>query len=135
MTDRVEPEKRFDEWIMVKKNLHFLEKIPKISEGEVWWCGVGENVGIEINGKSNYFSRPVLVFKKLSRYGFLGVPLTSQPHAGSWYIPFRFQGKDNVAVLAQIRTMSTSRLYSRMGKIDETDLARIRSGFRQLYCE
>ena len=90
---------------------------------------------VEIDGKSDLFSRPVLILKKLSRYGFLGIPLTSQPHVGSWYIPFRFQKKDNVAVLSQVRTMSTSRLYSCMGKIDETDLARIRCGFRELYCE
>lgn len=65
------------------------------------WCGFGENVGIEINGKNDLFSRPVLVFKKFSQYGFLGIPLTSQPHEGTRYVHFRFHGKEQVAVLVQ----------------------------------
>ena len=41
-------EKRFDEWINLKEKLHFNAKAPRISEGEVWWCSFGENVGVEI---------------------------------------------------------------------------------------
>ena len=70
-------EKHFDKWNRLKTNLHNDAKLPKIDEGDIWWCSVGENVGVEINGKSDFFSRPVLVLKKLSRYGFLGIPLTS----------------------------------------------------------
>lgn len=99
------------------------------------WCGFGENVGIEINGKNDLFSRPVLVFKKFSQYGFLGIPLTSQPHEGTWYAHFRFHGKEQVAVLVQQRTFSSSRLYSKMGRIDEMDMRRIKEGFHRLFCE
>lgn len=81
-------DKDFDGWIKVKENVHYCGRIPNIKDSEIWWCAVGENVGVEINGKSNAFSRPVLVMKKLSRFGFLGAPLTSQFHAGNWYIDF-----------------------------------------------
>lgn len=54
-----------------------MEEIPKITEGEVWWVAIGENVGVEINGKSRYFSRPVIVFRKLSHLGFMGIPLST----------------------------------------------------------
>ena len=64
-------EKDFDGWIKVKENVHYYGRMPNIKEGEIWWCAVGENVGVEINGKSDAFSRPVLVMKKLSRFGFL----------------------------------------------------------------
>ena len=65
-----------ERWFPVKEQKHSTEpkKLPKISEGEVWWTAVGENVGVEITGKSGYFSRPVLVFKKLSHLGFMGIP-------------------------------------------------------------
>ncbi len=90
MTNRNDVEKRFDEWIDVKETLHNLQKVPKINEGDIWWCGMGENIGVEINGKNVAFSRPVFIFKKLSHFGFLGIPLTSKRHEGYWYVPFDF---------------------------------------------
>jgi len=56
-------EKRFSEWIERKERIHDVGRLPAISEREVWWVAVGENVGIEINGKSGRFSRPVLIYK------------------------------------------------------------------------
>lgn len=126
-------EKRFDEWIDLKEKLHNMGRLRTIHEGEIWWCAFGENVGVEINGKSSTFARPVLVFKKLSRYGFLGIPLTSQEHSGSWYANFRFHGKEQIAVLAQIRILSVSRLYRKIGDIDDSDRQIIREAFRALY--
>lgn len=129
----MENNQNFDDWIEVKKNVHRVGRVPVIKDGEIWWCALGKNVGVEINGKSRTFARPVLIFKKLSRFGFLGVPLTSKPHSGSWYANFRFQGRDEVAVLSQIRVFSVSRLYSKMGDIDDTDRMTIRKAFKDLY--
>ena len=125
--------KRFDEWNGVKKSLHRLAKLPRISEGDVYWCGFGENVGVEINGKNSAFSRPVVVLWKLSRYSFLGVPLTSREHVGTWYVEFEFLRKEEYAVLSQVRTLSVSRLYSRIGRLSTDDLSKIRKGFLKLY--
>ena len=125
--------KRFSEWITLKEKIHTKERIPRIKEGEVWWLAIGENVGIEINGKSEYFSRPVLVFKKLSYFGFMGIPLSTQKHEGSWYVNFRFQDKNICAALAQARTLSTARLYTRLGQIAEDDMEMIKKGFQKLY--
>ena len=125
--------KRFSEWITLKEKIHTKERIPRIKEGEVWWLAIGENVGIEINGKSEYFSRPVLVFKKLSYLGFMGIPLSTQKHEGSWYVNFRFQDKNICAALAQARTLSTARLYTRLGQIAEDDMEIIKKGFQKLY--
>ena len=49
-------------------------------------------------------------------------------------IGVEINGKNEIAVLAQVRVFSVSRLYSKMGRVDETDLARIKEGFRSLYC-
>lgn len=126
-------EKHFDKWIDKKENIHFTGRVPDIREGEIWWCAVGENVGVEINGKSDAFSRPVLIMKKLSRYGFLGIPLTSKKHIGSWYIDFIFKNKKQYASLAQIRVFSVSRLYKKMGMVPNSDLCAVKDGFRNLY--
>ena len=80
--------KRFNEWIRLKRKIHYRGRETDFSEGEVWWCGCGENVGVEINGKNRYFSRPVLIFRKLDKKSFMGIPLTSRSKRGTWYVPF-----------------------------------------------
>ena len=122
-------------WFEIKERRHHQRKFQKINEGEVWWTAVGENIGVEINGKSEYFSRPVIIFKKLSNHGFMGIPLTSQFHSGSWYVQFPFQDQFVYAVLSQARVFSVKRLYDRIGQIDGNDLARIKSKLRNLYLD
>ncbi len=124
-----------EKWFPVKETKHNIEttKIPKVTDGEVWWVAVGENVGVEINGKSEYFSRPVLVFKKLSHLGFMGIPLSTQEHGGTWYVNFRFQGKEVYAALSQAKVFSTARLYTRLGQVAEDDMRKVKAGFRDLY--
>lgn len=127
------PEKDFDGWNKIKKTIDDMNAFLPIKEGEIWWCSIGENVGIEICGKGGSFSRPVLVFKKLSRYGFLGIPLTSQEHTGSWYSEFVFKNRRQFAVLAQVRVFSINRLTDRMGTLTESDYANIKHSFDMLY--
>ncbi len=126
-------EELMSQWFGEKIVLHKIENVPYFSEGEIWWCGCGENVGTEINGKSQYFSRPCVILRKLSRGGFMGIPLTSQEHHGSWYVEFSFRNKTSYAALCQARMMSAKRLYRRMGRLDEVDMLRLREGFAKLY--
>ena len=126
-------EKNFGEWMGLKEKIHNSNRVPAIKEGEIWWCAMGENVGVEINGKNGVFSRPILIFKKLSRFSFMGIPLTSKEHSGSWYVKFQFHGKPQTAVLAQARVISVSRLYSKIGDIDDLDKAKVGRAFRMLY--
>ena len=126
-------EKHFEEWINLKEKLHFNAKVPRILEGEVWWCSFGENVGVEINGKSARFTRPVLIMRKLSKFGFMGIPLTSQEKTGSWYAKFEFLGKKEFAAVCQARVMSVSRLHSKLGRVPESDLEKVKKAFRELY--
>lgn len=123
------------DWNVIKEDFHnqSKSKLRQVSQGEIWWVGVGENVGVEINGKSEYFSRPVLVLKKLSRFGFMGIPLTSQEHSGAWYVSFIFQKRKEFAVLSQARVYSASRLYKRIGQVPNADLELVRKGFIDLY--
>ena len=49
-----------------------------------------------------------------------------------WYTEFDFRGKPEFAVLSQIRMMSVSRLYNRMGKLSNGDFKKIKAGFKKL---
>lgn len=126
--------KRFLEWIGVKQKLHQGEAKPVFfKEGDIWWCALGENIGVEINGKGATFSRPVFVYKKLSRDGFVGIPLSTKLKEGTWYVQFTFKENEVCANLSQIRTFSASRMLEKMGALDEGDVEKIKSGFLRLY--
>ena len=124
--------KDFKGWIRVKEKAHYKQSIRTISEGEIWWCKIGENVGTEICGKGKDFLRPVLIINKLSRYNFIGVPLTSKKHKGSWYVPFIFQNKYEYAVIAQTENISVYRLHYKMGEVPEADLNKVIIGLIDL---
>ena len=84
--------KRFLEWIGLKEKLHnSVHKPPLFKEGEVWWCSFGENIGIEVNGKGGKFSRPAIIFKKLSADGFFAIPLSTQIKSGTWCADYASQ--------------------------------------------
>lgn len=127
--------REFRDWIEVKADVHERIVLPNFSEGEIWWCAVGRNVGVEINGKSKTFARPVIVLRKLNKRSFMAIPLTSKRHEGTWYVGFSFKGIEEYAVLAQSRIMSAARLYQRIGRADETDMLKIGIGFRDLFCD
>lgn len=120
--------KDFDGWIKIKKRLHGEGKLRMMREGEIWWCAIGENIGSEICGKGKTFARPVLILRKLSRLNFIGIPLTSKSRTGSWYVKFYFKNKLQIAVVAQVENISVYRLYSKIGRVPDSDLALVRNG-------
>ena len=124
--------KDFDGWIKVKEKLHYSGRIRTVNVGDVWWYAAGENIRTEINGKSMRFSRPVLIIKKFGKYSFFGIPLTTQKHTGSWYVPFVFQGKQEVAALHQSRNIDVSRLYDKIGQVPKSDLDLVLGGLTRL---
>ena len=126
-------ELEFAKWNSVKTDLELHGRQPKISQGQIWWTGVGKNVGNEINGKNSRFSRPVLVYRKLCKNKFMAVPLTSQFHEGSWYVPFRHNGRLEVALVGDVKVINIKRLYRMIGEIDGSGYERIRIGFVKLY--
>lgn len=126
--------KRFLVWLSLKEKIHNnTYKPPLFREGEIWWCSIGENVGSEINGKSNLFSRPVLVYKKLSSNTFLGIPTSSQFKQGSWYVPITFKKDKSIVILSQIRILDYKRLSTKIGHLDSSDFKSVKIGFKKLY--
>jgi mRNA interferase MazF len=56
--------KPFSEWSIEKERINSSKKRPLVKCGEIFWCSVGLNVGVEYDGKGKKFLRPVLVLKK-----------------------------------------------------------------------
>lgn len=127
-------EKDFNQWNVKKQRLDQLtHRPPFVSEGDIWWVSVGENIGSEVSGKSQQFSRPVIIFKKLAHSFYFVIPTTTKEHDGTWYVPFVHGGKTMYACLHQSRSIDHRRLSSKLGELDDKDYAKVREGFAQLY--
>ncbi len=104
------------------------------SEWEIWWCILGQNVGVEIYGKWVDFSRPLLILKKIGKYGFIGLPsttkyenirnktmITTAMEIEPWILSaFRYD---------QIRTFDTVRLQEKICDISDYRLREIQDAF------
>ena len=127
--------KSFLKWVGLKERLHFQNHVPPLfKENEVWWCYIGENIGIETNGKGEQFTRPILVFKKYDRYSFLGLPLTTKQKKGSWYVGIHFKGTAQNVVLVQGRVFDDRRLKERLGELPDADVQAVRKAYASLHC-
>ena len=119
--------KDFDEWNKVKKEINAEPKNLRISNGEIWWCRIGINVDCEEDGKNNTFDRPVLIFRKLAKNKFYGIPLsTKQPRFDNYSHCFKYSNRISYALLDQMRVFSTNRLERRDGVIGKNAYAIIR---------
>jgi mRNA-degrading endonuclease toxin of MazEF toxin-antitoxin module len=126
--------KRFLDWIILKEKLHsHTYKPPLFKEGEIWWCSFGENIGNEINGKSDVFTRPALIYKKLSANIFMAIPTTSQERMGTWYVPVTLGSKKSFVVLSQARVVDYKRLFSKIGELSDLEMDNVTVKFHDLY--
>ncbi|MBD3841314.1 MAG: type II toxin-antitoxin system PemK/MazF family toxin [Campylobacterales bacterium] len=87
---------------------------------------IGKNVGYETLGKQELFLRPVLVYKKLSKSTFLGIPLTSKIKEGSYYFSFNYKkGITSTAMLNQMRVFDIKRSEYLSGYINKNIYANL----------
>ena len=126
--------KNFSGWINKKTDLDSkTHRPPYVSEGDIWWASLGENVGSEVNGKSDLFSRPVIIYRKLAHGFYFVIPTSTKDKKGSWYVPYLQQEVANVACLHQARAIDHRRILSKLGTLDDTDFMKIKTGFMELY--
>lgn len=126
------PEKRFDEWNALKKTIDHNNRGPFFHEREIRWCAIGENIGREISGKGERFSRPILIVRKYGNGSFFGIPLSSKPHTGIWYTRILVNGIPETALLSQSGSFSANRLFSKIDRISEEDFGRILQSLEEL---
>ena len=124
--------KNFKDWFEKKATLDARMAIYSFKAGEVWWCSMGINIGSEIDGKNSalqsdkqFFARPVIIIKKVSRTSCIVIPTTSQSKVGSWFFPISFDSRHSHAVLPQIRMIDSRRLQRRIVQLSDTKLQQI----------
>lgn len=125
--------KFIQEWCKLKASLFYKQSRIVFKQGDIWWCSLGMNLGEEMFGKGDKFTRPVLIFRKLTGNSFLGLPLTRQEKQGSWYVKITIHGGKNWVMLNQARVLDKKRLTNRIGELDNSDLKKVREKFLELY--
>ena len=119
--------KDFDSWNQEKKTVDSRDTSEiYFNEGEIWWTSLGLNVGFEQDGKSEQFTRPVLILKKFSANVFVAIPLSTSGKTGKYYFNFNFLDGQSTAYLSQIRLVDSKRLVKKMGTISVEILEQIR---------
>ena len=92
---------------------------------EIYWVKIGQNIGSEEFGKSELFSRPVIVIRRLTSDLFVGIPTTTSIKDNDYFLPFEYNTKKGIvkssAMLLQIRTFSIKRITDKIGKINVDD--------------
>jgi mRNA interferase MazF len=116
-------DKEFDEWNVLKKELHTKEEDPKrFHDREIWWCSLGINIGVEQDGRNEQFLRPVLIIKRYNEHMALVAPLTRTQKTTRYYHSLTVKSvRDSRVVLSQLRTISSKRLYARMARVPEPE--------------
>ena len=119
-------DKDFQRWHKKKEYLHKEKERPHFSEGEVWFCNLGTNIGFEQDGRGKEFLRPVIVIKKFNQEICWGLPLTRNQKNGKYYFNFALNGGISTAILSQIRLIDGKRLQYKIGDVSENDFREIR---------
>ncbi|MEK9185129.1 MAG: type II toxin-antitoxin system PemK/MazF family toxin [Patescibacteria group bacterium] len=125
--------KIFVSWTKLKVKIHLSERevYPKVRE--IWWTSIGQNIGVEINGKNENFERPVLILKVYNNDFILVVSISSTKKEGKYYYIFKnIESKDNVVVLSQLKSISSKRLIRKVGEVTNVDFMNIKNKIRKL---
>jgi mRNA-degrading endonuclease toxin of MazEF toxin-antitoxin module len=129
--------KDYKEWHSIKSNIQNTKKRPRfINEREIWYCGFGDNIGVEINGKGslnakseNLFLRPVLILKITGAYTFIGIPLTTKidkiKDKNSNYL-INHESVISALLFNQIKTFDSKRLYYKKYQINNKRFSEIK---------
>ena len=126
--------KNFNLWSAQKQKIDSLiQKTPFVKVGDLWWFRQGVNVGFEMDGKSNKFTRPCMILHKLSNHMFLIAPLTSKEKIGTWFCKIQYNNKVNYVCLHQIRVVDYRRLDDKITQLDIDNLGAVLKKCKQLY--
>lgn len=115
----------FELWSKEKSKLDKNDGSVFFTERDVYWCGIGKNIGDEEDGKGNRFARPVLIFRKFNDHLFWGLPFSTKNKDNPYYLQINFQKQVQSAMISHLRLYDGKRLNSRMGKLSEDEFKKI----------
>ncbi|MDP3962257.1 MAG: type II toxin-antitoxin system PemK/MazF family toxin [bacterium] len=120
--------KDFDKWNSLKKKIDLREVDESIffHERDVWWCSIGVNIGVESNGKNDFFERPVLILKVFNKDMIWCLSITSTIKASPFYYLINFETGPRSVMITQIRTVSSKRFLRKVDSVSDEDFVAIK---------
>lgn len=119
--------KDFDKWNTIKQKTD--QKILPddffFYEREIWWCSLGKNIGVEVNGKDEGFERPGIILKVFNKDMMWFLPITSNIKRSPFYYNFSFNNTEQSVMITHIRNISSKRLRRKIGTIADSDFENI----------
>jgi mRNA interferase MazF len=125
--------KHFDRWNNNKKEINEAKHKALFTPGDIYWCEVGVNVGSEIDGKGERFTRPVLVVGVFKQNLLFVIPLTSSYKKGNEYFHLLVEDKEASLCFHQAKTISKNRCGMRIERISKLKLQTIKNKFSEFY--
>ena len=119
--------KIFVSWTKIKVRIHLSERkvYPKVRE--IWWVSMGQNIGVEVNGKNTTFERPAVVIKVFNNLGMLVAPISSKVKKDKYFVDFiNVDGEKNIINMSQIRSISSKRFIRKIGELSIDDFERVK---------
>ena len=105
-----------------------------MKRGEIWLATLDPTQGSEIQK-----TRPCVIVSPAELNDHLRTvvvaPMTTGARPAPFRIPLRFQGKDGLVLLDQIRTLDKTRLLRRLGAMNAATLTAALSTLRELFDE
>ncbi len=121
---------RLDNWHNIKKTLEINDNIPLFRQNEIWWCHVGQNLGSEIYGKGEDYSRPVYILKKINKTKFIGIPMSTKLSDDNRFYPLKINKRDGGLCFNEIRSFSAKRLRQKIYKLSDNEHQKIINAFK-----
>lgn len=122
----------FLNWIKIKINTHFSAKNFNFSERQIWWASIGQNIGIEQNGKNQSFERPVFIIKKFNDDQFWSLPISTKIKTNKYNYIFNRGAEQFCLSLSQLRVMDKKRLLRYVGDLSQKDFKEIRTRIKEI---
>ncbi|MFH1253217.1 MAG: type II toxin-antitoxin system PemK/MazF family toxin [Candidatus Uhrbacteria bacterium] len=133
MLEQKEILERFVGWTKLKIKIHFSQRRIFPKEREIWWVSLGQNIGVEINGKNENFERPVLVVKKYSLDSVLVLPISSRSRDNQYCFDFINNNKNGSINFSQVKSISTKRFIRRLDKMDSVVYQKIKEKLKETF--
>ncbi len=124
--------KDFDNWNKLKKELNEKGNFPYPAPREIWWCSLGLNIGVEIDGKNENFERPVLVLRAYNKEMLKVVPLTTREKSPPFYFKIQNEAISSFAVISQTRVISSRRMIRKISKISPEEFQRLKAAIQKI---
>ena len=103
-----------------------------VVRGEVWLAALDPTIGSEIQK-----TRPCVIISPPEMHDHLrtalAAPMTTGSRPAPFRIPVRFQRRDGLILLDQIRALDKSRLVRRLGAVSPATLAAVLDALRRAF--